>query len=650
MSRSHARGIWQVVHELPGRIRLQHPILRRRRAVCRAIERELMSVLGISNCQASPLTGTVLVHYSPRKLRRQQVIEILNSIPADTVAPQECDETDLNVPLCAASVPLAAVAQFAVPALWPISAGLLACTAIPSFKGAYQSVVKEKRLGGHVLDSIVVAGCLATGAIFAGSVACLCLGLGRRLSRTTQDNSQKMLLSAFGKLPRFARLSRDGAEIETPIGKLNSRDIIVVKTGDVMPIDGVVREGTALLNEHALTGNTKPTLKTIGDRVFASTLLISGEAFIEVESRGDETVSSVIARILNESASHRHSSQRRRELLADRAVLPTLALAGTALATVGPAGAMAIVYSDFRTGMRLAAPVAMLSSVALCAHRGIMIKEGRALESMHQVDTVLIDLSAMSRLATSGCDFSELGRVMAGLKERGIRHCAVVSSELDADSLLLDKSLEFDECFVGELPSDKVRCIGQLQQAGRKVCFVGDGIGDSLAAKTADASISLRGASSVAEDEAQIVFLNGGLDELCELRDIACSLDRNVNRSWGLIVVPNLLSIAGALTMGSGMMAALVTNSAASLAALFNGMLPLRRVAQERLERDLVEDLREMYHTPGEWKIHSSGIEAMGIETECVETATENDNLIPTGESEYGTIRNESVEVAGLAG
>ena len=118
-----------------------------------------------------------------------------------------------------------------------------------------------------------------------------------------------------------------------------------------------------------------------------------------------------------------------------------------------------------------------------------------------------------------------------------------------------------------------------------KVCFVGDGINDSIMLKNTNVSISLRGASSIAIDTAHIVFLEEGLAKLCELRDIARDLDHNVKRSWSMILAPNIACIAGVFTMGFGIMASVVTNNVAALAALANGVLPLRKVAQIEAER-----------------------------------------------------------------
>jgi len=704
---------WQVKHEVPGRIRLYHPALYRRKEVCQAIERELMSVLGIDNYKTSPLNATILVAYKPASLRREQVIEILDSAIANTCIPQKKDKPDLSFPLCTLSVPLAATAQFAVPALLPLSMALFAYTAIPSFKGAYAVVFKERRLGVDVLDSIVVAACMGTGAVFAGSVLCWCLGFGRILFKKTQDDSKKMLMSVFGKAPRFVWLYRDGVEIETPLERLQKGDLIVVNTGEVVPVDGIVSEGMAVIDQHALTGESTPAEKSVGDRVFASTLMVAGKIFVAVESSGGETASARIAKILNDSAGYKLSSQHKGERIADKAVIPTLAIGATALATIGPAGAVAVLNSDFGTGIRMAAPLAMLTSLTLCAHKGILVKDGRALDLMNDIDTVLFDKTGtLTRerpevgriLACDGYDqatvlryaaaaenkfahpiakaildqFEQSGlpmpesddskyhvgygitvgieghtvrvgsarfikleaieippaieealnqahheghtlvfvaiddrlggaielvasqrpearEIIDGLRKRGIKHIAIISGDHEAPTRKLAESLGMDEYFAGVLPADKASYVERLQKAGRKVCFVGDGINDSIALKKANVSISLRGATSIATDTAHIVFMEESLAKICELRDISRSLDRNVSRSWTLILIPNALCIAGAFTMGFGVMASVITNNVAALAALANGMLPLRRIAQVQLEAESKQELRQMY-------------------------------------------------------
>lgn len=694
---------WEVKREGPGRLTLRNRVLYRKSELCQAIERELMSVLGVDRYKTSTLTSTVHVEYDPRQLTRAQVVEILDAALAGAEHPKALDKLDLHLPICTASLPLAAAAQFAAPGLLPLAAAVFAYTSIPTFKEARKVLFEEKRLGVDVLDAIVVVGCLGTLSIFPGAVLCWCLSFGRVLVKRTQDNSKKLLLNAFGKQPRYVWLYRDGVEVQVSMDKLARGDVIVVNTGEVVPVDGHVVEGMAMIDQHALTGESTPAEKGVGDRVFASTVMVAGKVYVSVDRAGSETASAKISRILNDTAGYKLSSQHKGERLADKAVVPTLAVGTVGLAAMGPAGAVAVLNSDFGTGIRMAAPLAMLSSLALCANKGVLVKDGRALELMNEVDTVLFDktgtltrerpevgrvipahghgedeivrfaaaaerkfhhpiaLAILQKARDLGLDLPpiddtkykvgygitvhcegrtirvgskrflemegvgltpevaagldeahreghtmvmvavddylggaielraavrpEVRSIVAGLRSRGIKHIAIISGDHEAPTRKLAESLGMDRYFAQVLPQDKADYVERLQKEGRKVCFVGDGINDSIALKKANVSISLRGASSIATDTAHIVFLEEGLAKLCDVRDVARELDRNVKRSWSMILAPNIACIVGVFTMGFGIMTSVVTNNVAALAALGNGLLPLRKVAQIEAER-----------------------------------------------------------------
>src|SRR6202048_569200 len=404
---------WQIVSERVGAIKLENPVLYRKSVLCEAIERELMSVLGVDRYETSSRNCWAYVEYDPRQLGPAQIIEILDGALPSTEHPEQLDKLDLDLVICTASVPLAAVAQFAAPPLLPLSAALFAYTAIPSLKGAYNVLFKERRLGVDVLDSIVVAGCLATLQVFPGAILSWCLGFGRYLVRRTEDNSKKLMLGAFGKQPRYCWLVPDGrpgngAEIEGPLDRLDKGDIVVVHTGEVVPVDGIIVDGLAMIDQHALTGESMPAEKGVGDRVFASTVMVAGKMYVAVEKSGSETATARIAQILNDTAGYKLASQHRGEKLADKAVIPTLGLGGLAFATLGPTGAVAVINSDLGTGIRMAAPLAMLSTLALCAQRGVLVKDGRALDLLCEVDTVLFD-----KTGTLTRERPEVGRIIA---------------------------------------------------------------------------------------------------------------------------------------------------------------------------------------------------------------------------------------------
>src|SRR6266851_53294 len=403
---------WQIVSERVGAIKLENPVLYRKSVLCEAIERELMSVLGVDRYETSSRNCWAYVEYDPRQLGPAQIIEILDSALASAEYPEQLDNLDLDLVICTASVPLAAVAQFAVPALLPLSAALFVYTAIPSLRGAYNVLFNERRLGVDVLDSIVVAGCLATLQVFPGAILSWCLGFGRYLVRRTEDNSKKLMLGAFGKQPRYCWLvpngnPGDGVEIEVALDRLNKRDIVVVHTGEVVPVDGIIVDGLAMIDQHALTGESMPAEKGVGDRVFASTVMVAGKMYVAVEKSGSETATARIAQILNDTAGYKLASQHRGERLADKAVIPTLGLGGLAFATLGPTGAVAVINSDLGTGIRMAAPLAMLSTLALCAQKGVLVKDGRALDLLCEVDTVLFD-----KTGTLTRERPEIGRII----------------------------------------------------------------------------------------------------------------------------------------------------------------------------------------------------------------------------------------------
>jgi Cu2+-exporting ATPase len=178
----------------------------------------------------------------------------------------------------------------------------------------------------------------------------------------------------------------------------------------MVPVDGIIAEGLAMIDQAVLTGESAPAEKGIGDRVFASTLIVAGKMHVVVENAGSDTASATIAQILRDTTGYKLTSQQRGERLADTAVAPTLAVGAMALGVMGLEGAAAVLNSDMGTGIRMAAPLAMLSTLALCAQRGILVKDGRALDLLGEVDTVLFD-----KTGTLTAERPEVGRIIPAI-------------------------------------------------------------------------------------------------------------------------------------------------------------------------------------------------------------------------------------------
>jgi heavy metal translocating P-type ATPase len=695
---------WVVRRRSAGRIRLYNPALLRRRELGRLIEREFMNTFGVDRYSTNEITGTVLVQYDPHQIRAAQIVAILDGALAAS-AEALLSPVDLDLPINTASVALAFAARFAFPALAPVSAAVFFVSVIPSFKSAYEVLFKEKRLGVDVLDAIVVMACLATNQVLAGTVLGLTLSISRKLVEKTEDDSKKMLLNVFGKQARFVWLIVGDVEVETPLEQVKVGDVIAIHTGEAVPVDGTVVEGMAMVDQHTLTGESAPVEKVPGDAVLASTTLLAGKVRVAVTSAGTETTSAKLAKILNDTAGYKLRTQSWGERMADKAVAPTLALGALGLATGGVQSATAIVNCDLGTGIRVAAPIGMLTSLTLAAELGILVKDGQALESLCDVDTFLFDKTGtltrerpevgriltfeghaeleilrwaaaaerrfshpiakaiLDRAQAEALDLPQIdesqyhvgygitveveGRkvrvgsarflrhegivlpdeidremdvahdegnsfvlvgvddalggalelkaaerpeaaaVIAGLRARGARHIAIISGDHEQPTRRLAERLGMDRHFSEVLPQDKAKYVEMLQAEGRKVCFIGDGVNDSIALKKANVSISLRGASSVATDTAQVVFMEDNLVKLLQLYDVSRGLKKNLNVSWGLIIVPNVICVAGAFFGVFGVMHSMIFNQIGGMAALGNGLRPLREAARLRKAKAL---------------------------------------------------------------
>ena len=338
------------------------------------------------------------------------MIEILDSALANAEHPTKLDKLDLHLPICTASLPLAAAAQFAVPAALAGGGGGVRLHVDPDVQGGPRTSCSRRSGSGSTCStrswsSAAWGRCRSS----PGAVLCWCLSFGRVLVKKTQDNSKKLLLNAFGKQPRYVWLYRDGVEVQVSLDRLQKGDIIVVNTGEVVPVDGHVVEGMAMIDQHALTGESTPAEKGVGDRVFASTVMVAGKVYVVGRDVGQR----------DGVGQDQPDPQRHGRLQAVVAAQGRAAgrqggdpdpghRRASGMATMGPAGAVAVLNSDFGTGIRMAAPLAMLSSLALCANKGILVKDGRALELMNEVDTVLFD-----KTGTLTRERPEVGRVIA---------------------------------------------------------------------------------------------------------------------------------------------------------------------------------------------------------------------------------------------
>ncbi|MEN8221177.1 MAG: heavy metal translocating P-type ATPase [Pseudomonadota bacterium] len=588
----------------------------------------------------------------------------------------------------------------------PLTLGAACCLVymtIPFWKNAYASLMEEKRINMAVLDSVVLPSYVLFHFYIAGSLAHLLYFYSRKVLVKTEDHTRQNLINVFGEQPRSVWILKDSVEIEIPFEELDNNCLVIVRTGETIPIDGIIEQGIASIDQHILTGESQPVEKTTGDDVFASTVILSGSLHIKVSKTGRATVAAQIGEILLKTADFKSSIQSSGERLADSSAVPTLLLGAVALSTVGASGAIAILNASFGYSVRVFAPISLLNYLNIASHNGILVKDGRSLDLLTKVDTVVFDKTGtltleqphvggvylcngfsektllqaaaaaeykqthpIARAILAEAEARELAleeiqnakyEVGYGIKvqlssEQLIRvgsirfmqlegidipkqiHAAIQSAHEEGHSLVLvaineqlagvielhatirpeikkviqdlhalglsiciisgdnekptknlAQKLGIDSYFAEALPEDKAKHIEALQAEGKQVCFIGDGINDSIALKKANVSISMRGASSIATDTAQVVLMDKTLEKIPDLFKVAKELEQNMKRGFALTIIPGAICVGGVFFLGFGVLSSILLFNLGLIAGVSNSMQP---VTQKFLNRKLL--------------------------------------------------------------
>ncbi|MBR3880638.1 MAG: heavy metal translocating P-type ATPase, partial [Mailhella sp.] len=226
-----------------------------------------------------------------------------------------------------------------------------------------------------------------------------------------------------------------------PFQEVTENDLVTVRDGSVIPVDGVVVEGTASVNEASLTGEALGVMRSVGSSVYAGTVVEAGEIYIRPTSIGHDTRMQQIVRFVENSEQLKAGIQGRYEKLADRAVPFTFALAGLVfLLTRSVTRAASVLLVDYSCALRLATPLAILSAMNEGVQHKVMVKGGRFLENLSKVDTVVFDKTGTLTQArpevahvipAEGYEADEILRLAACLEEhfphpvaKAVVHCA----------------------------------------------------------------------------------------------------------------------------------------------------------------------------------------------------------------------------------
>jgi len=251
--------------------------------------------------------------------------------------------------------------------------------------------IRRGRLGVDVIALLALAGAVAVRELLAAAVISVMLASGRTLEAWAALRARHDLSTLLDRAPRTARRYRDGSVELVPLEGVAAGDLLVVASGDIVPVDGTVASDAAVLDESALTGEARPAEHARGDRVRSGVVNAGGPFDLRASDTAAESTYAGIVRLVSAA----ENSQAPFVRLADRYAmwfLPlTLAVAGVAWALGGAARAVAVLVVATPCPLILAAPVALVSGLSAAARRGVVVKSGGVLERLAQCTTLILD-------------------------------------------------------------------------------------------------------------------------------------------------------------------------------------------------------------------------------------------------------------------
>ena len=325
-----------------------------------------------------------------------------------------------------------------------------AYTAFRSIRFLWKGVrcVLSRRLEVEVLDALSIGVSLLRGDFgTAGSVMFL-LNLGSLLEEWTRKKSLDDLARSMALNVDKVWVRSQGTEVLVPLTKVRSGDEVVVRSGNMIPLDGTVLEGEAMVNQAALTGEAMPVRKAEGSTLYAGTVVEEGECVFIAKAEGGSNRYDKIVAMIEESEKLKSSTENRALVLADKLVPWCLgATVVTYLLTRNATRAISCLMVDFSCALKLSMPLAVLSAMRECGSYHITVKGGKYLEALSKADTIVFDKTGTLTRATpqvvevvpfSGCNerkvlqlaacleehfpHSMANAVVRAAKERGISH------------------------------------------------------------------------------------------------------------------------------------------------------------------------------------------------------------------------------------
>lgn len=274
---------------------------------------------------------------------------------------------------------------------WPVSLAIVILIGYPAFLNVIRAT-RNRQIIAHSLMSLGVLAAIAVGEWATAAVVAFFMRVGDYVERFTTERARQAVKDLSNLAPQTARLVQDGNEVEVPIERVRPGEIVVIRPGEQIPVDGEVIAGHAIVDQATITGESMPIEAGPGTHVFAATLAAQGSLRVRATRVGSESTYGQVIQLVEEAEAQRGDIQR----LADKfstyylpVVIGVAAL--TLIIRRDPMATAAVLVVACSCAFALATPIAILASVGAAAKRGILIKGGKYLEIIPEVDLLLID-------------------------------------------------------------------------------------------------------------------------------------------------------------------------------------------------------------------------------------------------------------------
>ena len=382
-----------IAHELPGRVRLRTPKGTFSKKSAPAVEALLESQRGVKKVKAAYLTGSVLIYFEAAY--RESVLSAAALLTREYYEDGELEGLRGEPSPGSLKMGLAAMAarfvfRLMLPA--PLRRVVNICRASTFVKKGLRSLLIARKLDVSVLDASAIVSAIARGDFVSAGIIMTLISLGDLLESWTQQKSKEDLAQSLALRVDTVWVRRGGCDVETAFSELTVGDLVVVRAGTAIPVDGKVAEGEAVVNQSSMTGEPLGTVKKKDASVYAGTVVEEGMIVVEATALGSSTRVSKIIAVVEESEGRKASIQGRAERLADSIVPFNFLLAGVIyLATRNPRRASSALMVDYSCAIKLATPLAILAAMREGVRRGVLIKGGKYLEALSDADTVVFD-------------------------------------------------------------------------------------------------------------------------------------------------------------------------------------------------------------------------------------------------------------------